>query len=135
MLPYGTYLKAILLIGLVCGIFFAGWHTRDRDFTIYKDQVRIAAEKQQAQTDAKIKEQEIINENIKQTYEARLTSIHSFYSGMLDSRSSIVSSDPNATITINGQTHNLLLVAEQCAQTTEQLMTLQSWIIQQSELK
>ena len=88
MLPYGTYLKAILLIGLVCGIFFAGWHTRDRDFTIYKDQVRIAAEKQQAQTDAKIKEQEIINENIKQTYEARLTSIHSFYSGMLDSRSS-----------------------------------------------
>jgi hypothetical protein len=135
MLPYGTYLKAILLIGLVCGIFFAGWHTRDRDFTIYKDQVRIAAEKQQAQTDAKIKEQEIINENIKQTYEARLTSIHSFYSGMLDSRSSIVSSDPNAAITINGQTHNLLLVAEQCAQTTEQLMTLQSWIIQQSELK
>ena len=135
MLPYGTYLKAILLIGLVCSIFFAGWHTRDRDFTIYKDQVRIAAEKQQAQTDAKIKEQEIINENIKQTYEARLTSIHSFYSGMLDTRSSIVSSDPNATITINGQTHNLLLVAEQCAQTTEQLMTLQSWIIQQSELK
>ena len=134
MLPYGTYLKAILLIGLVCGIFFAGWHTRDRDFTIYKDQVRIAAEKQQAQTDAKIKEQEIINENIKQTYEARLTSIHSFYSGMLDSRSSIVSSDPNATITINGQTHNLLLVAEQCAQTTEQLMTLQEWINQQAGL-
>ena len=131
MLPYGTYLKAILLIGLVCGIFFAGWHTRDRDFTIYKDQVRIAAEKQQAQTDAKIKEQEIINENIKQTYEARLTSIHSFYSGMLDSRSSIVSSDPNATITINGQTHNLLLVAEQCAQTTQQLVSLIDWTNQQ----
>ena len=131
MLPYGTYLKAILLIGLVCGIFFAGWHTRDRDFTIYKDQVRIAAEKQQAQTDAKIKEQEIINENIKQTYEARLTSIHSFYSGMLDSRSSIVSSDPNATITINGQTHNLLSVTEQCAQTTQQLESLQDWINQQ----
>ena len=134
MLPYGTYLKAILLIGLVCGIFFAGWHTRDRDFTIYKDQVRIAAEKQQAETAAKIKEQEIINENIKQTYEARLTSIHSFYSGMLDSRSSIVSSDPNATITINGETHNLLLVAEQCADTTTQLIALQGWINQQAGL-
>ena len=134
MLPYGTYLKAILLIGLVCGIFFAGWHTRDRDFTIYKDQIRIVAEKQQAQTDAKIKEQEIINENIKQTYEARLTSIHSFYSGMLDSRSSIVSSDPNATITINGETHNVLLVAEQCANTTTQLIALQGWINQQAGL-
>jgi hypothetical protein len=46
-----------------------------------------------------------------------------------------VSSDPNATITINGETHNLLLVAEQCAQTTEQLMTLQDWVNQQVNLK
>ena len=134
MLPYGTYLKAILLIGLVCGIFFAGWHTRDRDFTIYKDQIRIVAEKQQAETAAKIKEQEIINENIKQTYEARLTSIHSFYSGMLNTRSGVVSSDPNATITINGETHNVLLVAEQCADTTTQLIALQGWINQQAGL-
>jgi hypothetical protein len=133
MLPYGTYFKVILLIGLVCGIFFAGWHTRDRDFTIYKDQVRIAAEKQQAQTDAKIKEQELINENIKQTYEARLTSIHSFYSGMLDSRSSIVS-NPNATITINGETHNFVDVASQCATTTEQLRTLQEWVRDEVEI-
>jgi hypothetical protein len=135
MLPYGTYFKVILLIGLVCGIFFAGWHTRDRDFTIYKNQVRIAAEKQQAETDAKIKEQELINENIKQTYEARLTSIHSFYSGMHNNGSSAMSSDPNATITINGETHNLLLVTEQCAQTTEQLITLQEWVNQQVSLK
>ena len=41
---YGTYAKAILLIIFVCGVFFAGWHTRDRDFTVYKDQVRIASE-------------------------------------------------------------------------------------------
>ena len=133
-LSVSTYVKISILVVLICGSFYGGWHSRDRDFTIYKDQVRIAAEKQQAQTDAKIKEQEIINENIKQTYEARLTSIHSFYSGMLDTRSSIVSSDPNATITINGQTHNLLLVTEQCAQTTEQLMTLQSWVNQQIAL-
>ena len=49
---YGTYAKAILLIALVCGVFFAGWHTRDRDFTIYKDQVRIEAEKAQAHTES-----------------------------------------------------------------------------------
>jgi hypothetical protein len=130
------YVKIAVFALFVCGVFFAGWHSRDRDFTIYKDQVRIAAEKQQSETEAKIKEQEIINENIKQTYEARLTNIHSFYSGMLDSRSSIVSSsDPKATITINGETHNVLLVAEQCAQTTEQLITLQDWVNQQVNLK
>jgi hypothetical protein len=127
--------QVYLYIALVFGGFGAGYYVEHLRFVDFKQKVQIAREKQQAETAAKIKEQEIINENIKQTYEARLTSIHSFYSGMLDSRSSIVSSDPNATITINGQTHNLLLVAEQCAQTTEQLMTLQSWIIQQSELK
>ena len=105
-------------------------------FSDYRQEVQIAGEKQQAETAAKIKEQEIINENIKQTYEARLTNIHTFYSGMLDSRTrNLSASDPNATITINGETHNVLLVAEQCAQTTEQLMTLQEWVNQQVNLK
>ena len=126
--------QVYLYIALVFGGFGAGYYVEHLRFVDFKQEVQIAREKQQAETAAKIKEQEIINENIKQTYEARLTSIHSFYSGMLDSRSSIVSSDPNATITINGQTHNLLLVAEQCAQTTEQLMTLQDWVNQQIAL-
>jgi len=128
--------QVYLYIALVFGGFSAGYYVEHLRFVDYKQEVQIAGEKQQAETAAKIKEQELINENIKQTYEARLTNIHTFYSGMLDSRSSIVSSsDPKATITINGETHNLLLVAEQCAQTTEQLMTLQEWVNQQVNLK
>ena len=79
MLPYGTYLKAILLIGLVCGIFFAGWHTRDRDFTIYKDQVRIAAEKQQAHTESVQKQQELINKGIQNEYDAKLAFLRQYF--------------------------------------------------------
>jgi len=124
-----------IYLALVLGGFGAGFYVEHLRFADFRDQVKIVAEKQQAETDAKIKEQEIINENIKQTYEARLTSIHTFYTGMLNSRSGVVSSDPNATITINGETHNVLLVAEQCAQTTEQLMTLQEWVNQQVNLK
>jgi len=124
-----------IYLALVLGGFGAGFYVEHLRFADFRDQVKIVAEKQQAETDAKIKEQEIINENIKQTYEARLTSIHTFYIGMLNSRSGVVSSDPNATITINGETHNVLLVAEQCAQTTEQLMTLQEWVNQQVNLK
>ena len=124
-----------IYLALVLGGFGAGFYVEHLRFVDFRDQIKIVAEKQQAETDAKIKEQEIINENIKQTYEARLTSIHTFYTGMLNSRSGVVSSDPNATITINGETHNVLLVAEQCAQTTEQLMTLQEWVNQQVNLK
>jgi hypothetical protein len=126
--------QVYLYIALVFGGFSAGYYVEHLRFVDYKQEVQIAGEKQQAETAAKIKEQELINENIKQTYEARLTNIHTFYSGMLNSRSGVVSSDPNATITINGETHNVLLVAEQCAQTTEQLMTLQEWVNQQVAL-
>ena len=125
-----------IYLALVLGGFGAGFYVEHLRFVDFRDQVKIVAEKQQAETDAKIKEQEIINENIKQTYEARLTSIRTFYTGMLDSRTrNLSASDPNATITINGETHNVLLVAEQCAQTTEQLMTLQEWVNQQVNLK
>ena len=126
--------QVYIYIALVLGGFGAGYYMEHLRFVDYQQEVRIAGEKQQIETTAKIKEQEIINENIKQTYEARLTNIHTFYSGMLNSRSGVVSSDPNATITINGETHNLLLVAQECAATTEQLMTLQQWVNQQVAL-
>ena len=126
--------QVYIYIVLVLGGFGAGYYMEHLRFVDYQQEVRIAGEKQQIETTAKIKEQEIINENIKQTYEARLTNIHTFYSGMLNSRSGVVSSDPNATITINGETHNIVDVAAQCAATTEQLMTLQEWVNQQVAL-
>ena len=76
---YGTYVKAILLVVFVCGVFFAGWHTRDRDFTIYKDQVRIAAEKQQAENESIKKQQELITKGIQDEYNAKLTLLRQYY--------------------------------------------------------
>ena len=126
--------QTYIYIALVLGGFSAGFYVEHLRFVEFRQEVQIAGEKQQAETEAKIKEQELINENIKQTYEARLTSIHTFYTGMLDSRSSPVSSVPNATITVNGETHNILSVAEECSVTTAQLMTLQDWVNQQISL-
>ena len=123
-----------IYLALVLGGFGAGYYVEHLRYMDFKQEVQIVTEKQQAKTDAKIKEQEIINENIKQTYEARLTSIHTFYTGMLNSRSGAVSSDPNATITVNGETHNIVDVASQCAATTEQLRTLQEWVRDQVKL-
>jgi hypothetical protein len=126
--------QTYIYLALVCGSFGAGFYVEHLRFKEFADTVRLEAQKQIDANTAKLKEQEIINENIKQTYEARLTSIHTFYSGMLNSSSSPVSSVPNATITVNGETHNILSVAEECSITTTQLITLQSWIIQQVNL-
>jgi len=126
--------QTYIYIALVFGGFGAGFYVEHLRYMEYRQEVQIVAEKQIAENEAKIKEQELINENIKQTYEARLTSIHTFYTGMLDSRSGAVSSVPNATITVNGETHNILSVAEECSVTTVQLITLQDWVNQQISL-
>ena len=119
---------------LVLGGFGAGFYLEHLRFVEYRQEVQIAGEKQIAENAAKQKEQEIINDNLKQTYEARISNIHTFYTGMLNSRSGAVSSVPNATITVNGETHNILSVAEECSVTTVQLITLQDWVNQQISL-
>jgi hypothetical protein len=123
--------QVYIYIALVLGCFSAGFYVEHLRYEEYRQEVQLAGQKQLAENTAKIKEQELINENIKQTYEARIDNIHSFYSGMHNTSGSPVSSDPKATISVNGETHNILSLAQECAATTQQLVTLQDWINQQ----
>jgi len=128
-LPTLAYVKIGAAILLILGAFAYGWHIRDVDFTEFKVSVRVAAEKQIAENQAKQKESELVNKGVQDAYEARIASIHAMYSGMQHNTSGgPVSSVPNATITINGETHNILDVAEQCTITTQQLQSTQDWI-------
>ena len=136
MLPYGTYLKAILLIGLVCGIFFAGWHTRDRDFTVYKDQVRIAAEKQIAENESIKKQQEITTKGIQDEYDAKLALLRQYYANGVR--------QPTGTSSMSGISSTTKLadaiaaynqLASDCAATTLQTVTLQKWLTEQMSIK
>ena len=123
--------QAYLYMALVFGGFSAGFYVEHLRFAEYKADVVAAGERQIAENKAKAKEQEIINENVAKTYQDNINNIHTFYGRMLDTSSGAMSPNGTATITINGETHNLLSVAEQCAQTTQQLESLQDWINQQ----
>jgi hypothetical protein len=120
-----------IYITLVFSSFGAGFYVEHLRFADYKNEVAIVAERQVAENKAKEKEQQLVNKGIEDAYKANLSNIHNFYSGMLYTNSGAMSSDANATITINGQTHNILSLAEQCASTTEQVIALQDWINQQ----
>ena len=136
MLPYGTYLKAILLIGLVCGIFFAGWHTRDRDFTIYKDQVRIAAEKQQAENESIKKQQEITTKGIQDEYDAKLALLRQYYAnGVRQPTSTGAMSNLSSTTKLSDAIAAYNQLASDCAITTLQTVTLQKWLTEQMSIK
>ena len=136
MLPYGTYLKAILLIGLVCGIFFAGWHTRDRDFTIYKDQVRIAAEKQIAENESIKKQQEIVTKGIQDEYDAKLALLRQYYAnGVRQPTSTGAMSGISSTTKLVDAIAAYNQLASDCAATTLQTVTLQIWLTEQMSIK
>jgi len=123
--------QTYLYIVLVFGGFSSGFYIEHLRFADYVDQVKMVAEKQLEQNKAKTKEQEIINDNVKKTYQANIDNIHNFYSGLHNASSGAMSYNANSTVTINGETVNVLLVAEQCAQTTQQVIALQDWINQQ----
>ena len=115
---------------LILSSFGAGFYVEHLRFVQFQDEVKIVAEKQIAENKAVKKEQEIINDNTKKTYQANIDNIHTFYSSLHNTGSGAMSYNANSTITINGKAVDVLLVAEQCAQTTQQVIALQDWINQ-----
>ena len=133
---YGTYVKAILLIALVCGVFFAGWHTRDRDFTIYKDQVHIAAEKQQAENESIQKQQALVTKGIQDEYDAKLTLLRQYYAnGVRSNNGSSPVSSISSTTKLSDAITAYNQLASDCAATTLQAVTLQQWVNEQLSVK
>ena len=133
---YGTYIKTGLLIVLVCGVFYAGWHTRDRDFTIYKDQVRIEAEKAQAHTESIKKQQEITTKGIQDEYDAKLALIRQYYAnGLRNNNGGNSVSSISSTSKLSDAIAAYNQLAADCAATTLQTVTLQQWITEQMAIK
>jgi len=133
---YGTYIKTGLLIVLVCGVFYAGWHTRDRDFTIYKDQVRIAAEKQQAENESIQKQQALINKGIQDEYDAKLSLLRQYYAnGVRNNNGASTVSGISSTTKLSDAIAAYNQLASDCAATTLQTVTLQQWVNEQLGVK
>ena len=133
---YGTYVKAILLVVFVCGVFFAGWHTRDRDFTIYKDQVRIAAEKQLAENESIKKQQELVNKGIQDEYNAKLALLRQYYAnGVRNNNGCNSVPGISSTTKLSDAITAYNQLASDCAATTLQVVTFQQWINEQMGIK
>ena len=134
---YANIVKAGLIVSALCLVFFAGWHMRDRDFTIYKTAIQVAAEKQQAQTESIQKQHELVTKGISDEYEAKHAALRNYYKSTSvwnnpsSSKVSGLSTAPSVTDVISA--YNVL--AGQCAETTAQVVELQKWINEQVGIK
>ena len=78
-----------------------------------------------------------MTDGVKNEYEAKLSALRSYYSKRVQqssSGSSNVSSVSDASATANGSTSDPDFV-RQCAETTAQLVSLQTWITKQINIK
>ena len=97
----------------------------------YKLEVAALAQKQIDKNEAQAKQQALINKGISNEYEAKLSAIRAYYGGMHNSSSGAMPSLSNPSAGINGSPADQLLA---CAATTQQLVSLQEWVKEQSGL-
>ena len=133
---YGTAIKIALLIAFVCGVFFAGWHTRDRDFTVYKLAQQAIVEKQQAENESIKKQQALVNKGIQDEYDAKLALIRQYYAnGVRNNNGTGTVSGISSTSKLSDAIAAYNQLASDCAATTLQTVTLQQWINEQLGVK
>jgi len=113
-----------LLIGL-----FSGYKFEANRFDSYKMHVEVAAKVQEAQVKQKEAESITTTREINDAYQDNIRHIRMYYDGKLRNAagSGAMPKVSDTTIGLNEATANPVL-AGQCAETTEQLIELQSWI-------
>ena len=128
------YVKVSILVGLSAIFFGSGWWMGYSRYVEYKKSVEIAAKEQEAHVESIKKQQEITTKGIEKEYEAKLALLRNYYaSGVRQPNTSKLPQFPNATVSIDDFSANNLLV--KCAETTQQLVSLQDWINEQIGIK
>ena len=129
------FARIIGIIVLVAGLFGAGYYkgysSEKQRFDTFKADLEAQVKAQEAINEATKKQQDIIAKSIRSDYENKLNTLKSYYGGVRQqSSSSTLSTIPKSTFNINGEATNLELA---CAYTTQQLVSLQEWIVEVSK--
>ena len=129
------YWKLGIAAGLLFIAFASGWGLRNRDFNDYKREVSNAAKTQEAHVESVKKQQELVTKGIENEYNAKLALLRQYYAnGVRKPSSGAMPTISNATTGLDAITaYNFL--AGQCAEATQQLVSLQDWIKGQVGIK
>jgi hypothetical protein len=118
-----------------------GWYVEHCRFVAFEEKVASIGKEQQVKNEQIVKEQKQVTEGITNDYKSKLATIKRSYADKLLDNSSgsqmpIISC---TTAGVNEGTTDKVLATEvsqlpeQCAETTQQLLSLQAWIQQQAD--
>ena len=126
----------LAIIGAIFSIAFgSGWWMGYSRYIEYKKSVEIAAKAQEAHVESIQKQHELVTKGIANEYDAKLALLRQYYAnGVRQPNSSSVPNLSSASAIANASAAYSELVG-QCAETTQQLVSLQEWINQQIGIK
>lgn len=106
-----------------------GYSYEHEKFMAFKAQTEQIAKEQQAKIDSVVKQNQLVNEGIKNEYEAKMAAVRNYYAQWVrdNAGSGKLPTIPGAPKGVDAATANAIL-AGQCAETTVQLTSLQEWI-------
>ena len=131
-LSFSSYVIGILLVISVLS-FAYGRHEHTK-YLEFKAEVENAVKAQEAHVESIKKQQELVNKGIENEYNAKLALLRQYYAnGVRQSNTSKLPTISNASTSLDDFTPNGLLV--KCAETTQQLVSLQAWLNEQIGIK
>jgi hypothetical protein len=126
----------LAIIGAILSITFgSGWWLGYSRYVEYKKSVEIAAKVQEAKVESIQKQQALVTKGIENEYNAKLALLRQYYAnGVRQPNTSKLPTISNATSGLDAITaYNLL--AGQCSETTQQIISLQQWLHEQMGIK
>jgi hypothetical protein len=129
--PFARIIGVIVLIGALFGFgYYKGYSGEKQRFDTYKADIEAQVKAQEAINEATKKQQDIIGKSIRSDYENKLSALKSYYGGVRQQSSTSLSTLPSSSLGANAETPNLELA---CASSTQQLVSLQEWVIEVSK--
>jgi hypothetical protein len=129
------HVKIIIIAVILSTVFGSGWWVGNSRYVEYKKSVEAVAKAQEEKVKSIRSQQELVTKGIEKEYEAKLNLLHQYYAnGVRQPNTSKLPTLSNTTSGLDAVTaYNLL--AGQCAEATQQLVSLQEWINEQVGLK
>lgn len=127
--PLYKILGTIVLVGALFGFgYYQGYSTEKERFDAFKSELKASALAQEKINQQIEQKNKLIATNIKSEYETKIIALRNYYAnGLRHTDSSKLPSLSNSTYRVDEKTTDPIFIG-QCAEATQQLVSLQDWI-------
>lgn len=133
MFPISFYVYAILAISAIGGFWYG--HHESVVLDEYKAKIEFLGKQAEQHNQEIIEQQKAETKKVENEYKTKLNSITTYYDRMRQSSSGSMPSTSSTITFADGTTKDFISVAQDCAATTQQLISLQEWVASQSKIK